>query len=152
MFSQRKSVKRSQSSIIWASRPSAIRLTEMHHVPVVAGKNIKNAAEKTRNKKSKAHFALLFCINSSISSQASVKTKEKRDRMKRKVFACLVSLAMLVSLSACGTVENSPMESAPQTSATAPAVEPTGGQNQTTLSPQQPQATAPDDTTTTNQP
>ena len=124
----------------------------MHHVPVVARKNIKNAAEKTRNKKSKAHFALLFCINSSISSQASVKTKEKRDRMKRKVFACLVSLAMLVSLSACGTVENSPMESAPQTSATAPAVEPTGGQNQTTLSPQQPQATAPDDTTTTNQP
>ncbi len=72
--------------------------------------------------------------------------------MKRKVFACLISLAMLVSLSACGTVENSPMESAPQTSATAPAVEPTGGQNQTTLSPQQPQATAPDDTTTTHQP
>lgn len=107
----------------------------MHHVPVEAGKNIKNAAEKTRNKKSKAHFALLFCINSSISSQARVKTEEKRDGMKRKVFACLVSLAMLVSLSACGTVENSPMESAPQTSATAPAVEPTGGQNQTTLSP-----------------
>lgn len=71
--------------------------------------------------------------------------------MKRKVLACLVSVTMLVSLSACGTVEKTPMESAPQTSATAPAIEPTGGQNQTTLSPQQPKATAPDGTTMTNQ-
>lgn len=88
--------------------------------------------------------------------RAKLETKPRKrgkiGKMKRKALAFLASMAMLVSISACGTVEQSPMESAPQTSATAPAVEPTGGQNQTTLSPQQPQATAPDGTTTTNQP
>lgn len=69
--------------------------------------------------------------------------------MKRRVFAFFVCLGMVFTIAACGTVEDTPLDSPPQTSATAPAIESTPEPDQTMQSTQNPKATAPDTVTPT---